>query len=66
VREHVRRIVQAFGKPIEMQAVTVKAHSRKFHMKLPQREFMLIQESDWEDIDEIITIKLQKIIGGRA
>jgi len=66
VRDHVRRIVQAFGKPIDMKEVKVKAHSRKMHMKLPAREFMLIQTTDWEDIEDVITIKLQKIIGGRA
>ena len=64
VREHVRRITQAFGKPIDMTAVQVKAHSRKVHMELPQREFMLIQEEDWDDIHDMITSKLNKLIGG--
>ena len=64
VREHVRRITQAFGKPIDMTAVKVKSHSRKVHMKLPQREFMLIQEEDWDDIHDMITSKLNKLIGG--
>ena len=65
VKEHVRRITQAFGKQIEMTAVRVKSHSRKIHMKLPAREFMLVQDSDWEDINEVITINLQKLVGGR-
>lgn len=64
VREHVRRISQAFGKPIEMKAVTVKAHGRKIHMQLPAREFMLIQDEDWLDIEDIITAKLNNIIKG--
>ena len=64
VRQHVRRITQAFGKPIDMKAVTVKSHSRKFHMQLPAREFMLVQEEDWGDIEDIITGKLNKIIRG--
>lgn len=64
VREHVRRITQAFGKPIEQTAVQVKSHSRKRHMKLPQREFMLVQDEDWQDIHDVITIRLQKLIKG--
>lgn len=66
VREHVRRITQAFGKPIDLTEVRVKSHSRKMHMNLPAREFMLVQDTDWEDIEDIVTIKLQKLIGGRA
>lgn len=64
VRDHVRRITQAFGKPIELTSVQVKAHSRKVHMNLPQREFMLIQDEDWDDILDLITNKLNKLIGG--
>lgn len=64
VREHVRRITQAFGKSIEMIAVQVKAHSRKMHMHLPAREFMLVQGEDWEDIHDVITTRLQKLIQG--
>lgn len=62
VGEHVRRITQAFGKPIELREVKVKAHKRKIHMKLPAREFMLIQDEDWEDIHDIISLNLQKLI----
>lgn len=64
VREHVRRITQAFGKPVEMKAVTVKAHSRKLHMKLPAREFMLIQDEDMEDIADVITGNINKLMRG--
>ena len=63
VREHVRRITQAFGKPIDMTAVKVKSHSRKVHMKLPQREFMMIQDEDWDDVHDMITTHLNKLIG---
>lgn len=62
VREHVRRITQAFGKPIDLTAVTVKPHSRKIHMKLPAREFMLIQDEDWEDIAEVVTLNINKLL----
>lgn len=62
VREHVRRITQAFGKPIDLTAVMVKPHSRKIHMKLPAREFMLIQDEDWEDIADVVTLNINKLL----
>lgn len=64
VRQHVRRITQAFGKPIDLTEVKVKAHSRTMHMKLAQREFMLIQDEDWEDIGDIISANIQKLMRG--
>lgn len=66
VRQHVRRISQAFGKPIALKEVTVKPHSRKRHLQLPKREFMLIQDDDWEDIGDVITAKLNHIIKGAS
>lgn len=65
VREHVRRITQAFGKPIEPTAVQVKSHSRKFHMHLPPREFMLVQEEDWGDVAEIVSKRLNQLFEGK-
>lgn len=63
VGEHTRRITQAFGKPLKaMKEVKVKAHSRKFHLKIEQREFMMIQDEDWEDIQDIISMNLHKLI----
>jgi phage virion morphogenesis protein len=62
VRQHVRRITQAFGKPIELTAVQVKSHSRKRHLQLPQREFMLMQDEDWTDIQDVITARLKSLI----
>lgn len=68
VREHVRVVTQAFGKQFGSHgigtAATVKAHDRKMHMNLPAREFMLIQEEDWDDIHDVITGKLNKLIKG--
>ena len=64
VREHVRRITQAFGKPVKMTPVTVKAHSRKRHMHLPAREFMLVQDEDMDDIADIITGNINKLMRG--
>jgi len=54
IRNHQRRINQAFGKPIEQKAVQVKAHTRKFTLRLPARPFMLVQDEDWADISEAI------------
>lgn len=62
VREHVRRITQAFGKPIELTEVTVKPHRRTMHMNLAARPFMLIQDEDWEDIADVITIRIDKLL----
>lgn len=55
VRAFTRRISQAFGKPIEPKAVTVKAHTRQMKLNLPPRPFMLVQDEDWLDIHEAIT-----------
>ena len=38
VREHLRRVTQAFGKPIAPVQVTVRAHEA--HQKLPERSFL--------------------------
>lgn len=38
VREHMRQIKQAFGRPIEPKSVTVRAHSMQ--MNLPERSFL--------------------------
>ncbi len=62
VREHVRRISQAFGKPIEPKEVTVSAHSRLLPLSIPQREFMMIQDDDWEDIKDIITLRINRLM----
>jgi phage gpG-like protein len=61
VREHVRRITRAFGREIPLTEVTVKPHQRKVHMQLPARPFMLIQDEDWDDIADVVTINLHKL-----
>jgi phage gpG-like protein len=38
VREHLRIVKQAFGRPIESVSATVRAHQR--HMHLPERSFL--------------------------
>lgn len=52
------------AKSVRQRAVQVKSHNRNHHLKVPQREFMLVQEEDWQDIAEIITKRLQKLIRG--
>ncbi|EKD36933.1 MAG: phage virion morphogenesis protein [uncultured bacterium] len=68
VDEHLRLVTQAFGKKFGSHGIgtwaTVKEHTRKVHLKLPQREFMLIQAGDGEGIHDIITIKLNKLVKG--
>jgi len=64
VSEHTRRITQAFGKEIPMQEIRVKSHKRSIHMKLPKREFMLIQNEDWDDIEDLLTDNIQQLIQG--
>lgn len=54
VREHVRRVSQAFGKPVEPRKVTVAAHNRTMKMRLPARPFMLVQDEDWDDIRDVL------------
>lgn len=53
IREHVRRITKAFGKPIEPTLVTVRAHTREMQIPwgdIPARPFMVVQDEDWEEI----------------
>jgi phage gpG-like protein len=62
VRAHVRRITQAFGKPIPLTEVQVGAHQRSRHLKLPARPFMMIQDDDWGDIEELVSANLQRLM----
>ncbi len=61
VRAHVRRITQAFGKPIKLTEVQVAAHERQRHLKLPARPFLLIQDEDWLDIGELVTANIKRL-----
>ncbi|PID77564.1 MAG: hypothetical protein CSB24_00745 [Deltaproteobacteria bacterium] len=64
VRSHVRRITKAFGRDIGLKEVTVKEHSRQMHIRLPKREFMLVQDEDWDDIAEILLGRLEQSFSG--
>jgi phage gpG-like protein len=53
IREHVRRIAQAFGKAIQPRDVTVRSHKRKTAIPwgdIPARPFMMVQPEDWDEI----------------
>lgn len=52
VREHMRTIKQAFGRPIEPTEVTVSAHSMK--MNLPERSFL---RSSLEELEQAGVIR---------
>ncbi|BDD88876.1 phage virion morphogenesis protein [Desulfofustis limnaeus] len=62
VRAHVRRISQAFGKQLPLTEVQVAAHQRSRHLKLPARPFMLIQDEDWDDIGELVSANIQRLL----
>ncbi len=58
IKEHTRKISQAFGKPIEPKKVTVKAYTRKMSLPwgdIPARPFMMVQDEDWTEIKETLT-----------
>lgn len=57
IKEHIRKINQAFGKPIEPRDVKVKAHTRKMTLPwgdIPARPFMMVQDEDWTEIKETL------------
>lgn len=46
VKKHWRYMDKAFGKPIPARHVLVKMHTRKMDFEMPERPFLLIQDSD--------------------
>ena len=63
VDQHIRRITHAFGKPLgKVKEVTVKKHSRTFQLKIEAREFMMIQDEDWKDIQDIISANMHRLV----
>lgn len=61
VRPHLRRIVQAFGTPLAggMAEVKVGGFTRQAHLRLPARPFMMIQNDDWLDFQDVLSAYLQ-------
>lgn len=51
VREHMRTIRQAFGRPIEEKQITVRQHSMQ--MNLPERSFLRSALAEMESAGEI-------------
>ena len=57
IRQHLRRITQAFGRPIEPTVVTVRAHTRQMEVpwgNIPARPLMVVQDEDWEEIKDTL------------
>lgn len=57
IKQHVRRITQAFGRPIEPTNVMVRTHTRKMAVPwgdIPARPFMAVQDEDWKEIKETV------------
>jgi phage virion morphogenesis protein len=58
IREHLRTITQAFGKPIPKKQVKVGAHKRKTILPwgdIPARPFLMVQDEDWTEIRAALT-----------
>ena len=60
VSKHWRYMDTAFGKPIKGKKVLVKSHQRKMNLNIPQREFMVVQDSDWRVFKRIFADYLIK------
>lgn len=57
VREHLRRISVAFGKPIAPVEATVRAHSRR--MQMPERSFL---RSSLKELEPAIVARLRAAV----
>ena len=55
VKAHMRRITQAFGRPVKPHKISVRAHTRQAKLpwgNIPARPYLMIQEEDWQEIRE--------------
>jgi phage gpG-like protein len=55
IKTHMRKITQAFGRPVKARKITVRAHTRKMKLPwgdIPARPFMMAQDEDWDEIRE--------------
>jgi len=55
IKTHLRKMTQAFGRPVKPRKVTVRAHTRKMKLPwgdIPARPFMAVQPEDWDEIRE--------------
>lgn len=54
IKEHRRKITQAFGKPIRPKSIMVRSHDMKIgSKKIPARPFLLFQKEDLEAINKL-------------
>ena len=54
VKEHTRKINQAFGRQIPQRTVTVKRHKRNITVDMPARPFLMIQDEDREYMLDLV------------
>jgi len=55
VKEHTRKITQAFGKPIKPKSIKVGSFSRKMNTVIPARPYVTLTEEDLQDILNLIS-----------
>lgn len=55
VKEHTRKITQAFGKPIKPKSIKVRSFSRKMNTVIPARPYVTLTEEDLQDILNLIS-----------
>jgi phage gpG-like protein len=55
VKEHTRKITQAFGKPINPKNIRVGSFSRKMNIVIPARPFVTLTEEDLQDILDLVS-----------
>lgn len=64
VREHLRKIDQAFGKPIKKRSVLVKAHSMQMNTTIKARPFLGFSNEDIAEFQE--TLKGWLLLGTKS
>ena len=60
IKKHWRIMRKAFGKPITMRRVLVRAHQRQMDTDMPARPFLVIQDTDWRVFKRIFEDYLVK------
>ncbi|MBX3045120.1 MAG: phage virion morphogenesis protein [Candidatus Kapabacteria bacterium] len=55
VKEHARKITQAFGKSINPKNIRVASFSRKMNTVIPARPYITLTEEDLQDILDLIS-----------
>jgi len=58
IKMHMRKITQAFGRPVKSRKVVVRTHTRKTKLpwgNIPARPFIMVQPEDWDEIRESLS-----------